>query len=284
MEMNNRKRRHLLQTSVLVAMGLALPVQGLDNLPNRPFLGNPGRPYAAYPSLDPELVGDVVGKSHFDLETVKKLVEERPELAHASWEWRFGDFESAVGAASHVGRRDIVEYLLSKGARPNIFTYAMLGAYDAVKGMVTYTPGIQRTLGPHGISLLDHAHAGLRMKDRMTNTQRDNAKRLIDYLESLGDAGGETYEEVPEANKQKYLGDYRYGEAKGEGFSVQLNMRKMLSLGAIGEFGGALYKIGENLFTYNGAPSVRVTFQWEGDSVKSLTVKMPGSKVTAQKV
>ncbi|MEQ8927984.1 MAG: hypothetical protein RLO81_19360 [Fulvivirga sp.] len=276
-------RRKAIQSSLLGILGFSLPYSASSNVLINSD-SNTAKPYPAYPSLDPEMVHSVVGKSHFDLDAVKKLVEQRPELAAATWEWRFGDFESAVGAASHVGRRDIVEYLLSKGARPNIFTYTVLGAYDVVKGMIAHTPGIQKTLGPHGISLLDHAYAGLRMKDILNAKQIDNSKKLIDYLEELGDAGGITYEDVPEVDKPKYLGDYMYGDKADEGFSIKLNMQKKLALGTIGEFGGSLYKIGENKFTYNGAPSVTVSFQWANDKVKSLTVKTPDAEITAEKL
>lgn len=244
---------------------------------------NEGRPYG-YPSIDDEIISEVVGKSHFDLDRVKELVDKRPELSRATWDWGFGDFESAIGAASHVGRRDIVEYLLSKGARPNIFTYAMLGAYDTVKSMITFTPGIQRTLGPHGISLLAHAQAGLRMKSEMSESAIASANELINYLQSLGDADAEQYEDLPDDEKPKYLGDYKYGEKAEEGFSVKLNMRKLLSLGKIGAFGGALYKIGPNKFFYNGAPSTEISFQFDGKAVKSLTVTEPGSVLVAKKV
>lgn len=278
-------RRKVIQSSALGFLGLSLPMATPTLLPERPpATSSSGKPHPAYPSLDPDLVSEVVGKSHFDLETVRRLVDQRPELASAVWEWRFGDFESAVGAAAHVGRRDIIHYLLSKGARPNLFTYATLGAYKAVKIMIESTPGIQTTLGPHGISLQDHARAGLRMKDQMSEAEINNCEKLIDYLESLGDADGQRYEEVPEDEKPRYLGDYKYGDGADEGFSVQLNMRKLLSLGAIGEFGGALYKIGNNEFAYNGAPSVRVTFQTDGDKVKSLTVAEPENTVIAYKV
>lgn len=280
-------RRNALKGSALGLGGLLIPFtsSGASSIfATTSSLVNAGKPYPAYPSLDPELVNEVVGKSHFDLEAVKKLVEDRPELARATWEWRFGDFESAIGAASHVGRRDIMQYLLSKGASPSIFTFAALGAFDIVKGMIEFTPGIQTSLGPHGISLLSHAKVGLRMEDSMTKNEIDGCKKLIGYLEELGDADGPQYLEISEDEKNKYLGDYMYGEGKEDGFSIQLNMRKQPSLGAIGEFGGALYKIAENKFTYNGAPSVIVTFQYELDVVKSLTVKMPGSEVVARKI
>lgn len=283
--MNNKlSRRAALKSSMIGMIGLSLPVTTSAGILFKEKHITGTKPYAAYPSLDPELVNEVVGKSHFDLETVKKLVEKRPELAAASWEWRFGDFESAVGAASHVGRRDIVQYLLSKGARPNIFTYTVLGANEAVRSMIAATPGIQTTFGPHGISLLDHARAGLRMEKTMRPVEVDNCKKLIDYLESLGGADGEQYLEVSEEEKAQYLGDYMYGDAEDEGFSIQLNMRKMLSLGAVGEFGGALYKTGENEFTYNGAPSVKVSFQFEEERVVSLTIREPEHTMVARKI
>ncbi|WP_424963670.1 hypothetical protein [Ekhidna sp.] len=277
-------RRKALQHSAIGIVGLSLPLTGFSSPKINRATPLSGKPYPAYPSLEPDLVNEVVGKSHFDLDTVKKLVEYRPELARATWEWRFGDFESAIGAASHVGRRDIIQYLLSKGATPDIFTFATLGAYETVKGIIQLSPGIQTSSGPHGISLLSHARASLRMEETLTSTEKENCKKLIGYLEELGNADGPKYKDVSEEDKPKYLGDYKYGEGKDEGFTIQLNMRKMLSLGAIGEFGGALYKVGENEFTYNGAPSVRVTFQHEGDQIKSLTVKEPDREIIAKKV
>ncbi len=237
-----------------------------------------------WPNIDPEVVGTVVGKSHSDLEAVKNLVEKRPELARAVWEWRFGDFESAIGAASHVGRRDIALYLMSKGARPSIFTFAMLGNYEVVKSIIELHSGIQKTLGPHGISLLNHAYAGERMKGDMTQKQNDNLRRTIDYLEGLGDADGEKYEKMPEEAQKKYVGDYKYGDGEKDGFTVAVNMQKRLSLARIGGFGGSIYYLGNGSFMYNGAPSVKVRFNLKDNVVTSLLVNDPELEVTAIKV
>ena len=237
-----------------------------------------------YLAIDPNIARDVVGKSHSDLEGVKKIVDKRPELAKASWDWRFGDWETAIGAASHVGRRDIIEYLISMGARPDLFTFATLGAYQIVKSIIEYSPGIQKTLGPHGISIYDHAQAGLRMKDKMTDEQINDSEQLIDFLEGLGDAKGPEYLTISQAEKEQYLGDYKYGPGPGEGFTISLNMRKMISLGEIGTFGGAIYKMAENQFIYQGAPSVNVSFQYEIDKIISLTIKEPNRSLTATKV
>jgi hypothetical protein len=110
------------------------------------------------------------------------------------------------------------------------------------------------------------------------------AEQLISYLESLGDADSPVYTTLEEKDKVKYLGDYKYGEGDIDGLSVKLNMRKLLSLGKLGKNGGALYKIGENKFIYNGTTSVAISFQFENDKVISLTVTEPGLTITAKKI
>lgn len=233
-----------------------------------------------YPAIDEVVVAETVGVSHFDLDRLKVLVNPRPELARATWDWGFGDWETAIGAASHVARKDIVEFLLSKGARPDIFTFAMLGSYNIVRSMIEFSPGVQRIAGPHGISLLQHAKNGIAGDDKSS----EDAHKLVDYLGSLGDADSKTYTPLAEAEKQKYLGDYKYGEGEADGFSVKLNMRKLITLGKLGKNGGALYKTGENTFIYNGTSSVTISFSVEHDKVISLTVSEPGLVLVAKKI
>ncbi len=233
-----------------------------------------------YPAIAESVVSQVVGLAHFDLEKLKILVNARPELAKATWDWGFGDWETAIGAASHVGRKDIIDFLLSKGARPDIFTFAVLGAYETVKSMIEFAPGLQKTLGPHGISLLQHVKNGISEKTGNIT----EANKLFAYLMKLGDADSLEYGIVPEIDKEKYLGNYKYGEGVEDGFTIRLNMKKVLSIGSIGKFGGALLKVSENEFTYNGAPSVQITFQFKQNKVISLTVKEPGLTLLARKV
>ena len=240
--------------------------------------------HANYPAIDLAIVKELVGASHFNFDRVKEIVDKRPELARATWDWRFGDWETAIGAASHVGRRNIVEYLMSKGARPDIFTFAMLGAYETVKSMIEHSPGIQSIEGPHGISLLRHVKNGLRMKDKLTKKNIADSNKLIAYLEDLGDADGKKYLDMKEGDKEQYLGDYKYGPGEKDGFSINLNMQNLISLAGIGEFGGSLYKISDNKFTYNGAPSVEVTFQFNNNKVTSLTIHEPDLTLKAIKI
>ena len=113
-----------------------------------------------FPTQDPNVVRELVGASHRNLDRVRELVTARPALAKVAWDWGFGDWETALGAASHVGRPDIAGFLLEHGATPTIFSAAMLGQLEIVRAFVVTSPGVQRLLGPHGISLMRHAEAG----------------------------------------------------------------------------------------------------------------------------
>ena len=112
------------------------------------------------PPLEPELVSEFVLKAHGDLGVVKQLLEEEPALVNAAWDWGGGDWETGLGAASHVGRRDIADYLLGRGARMDIFAAAMLGEVEIVRAMLDADPSLRDARGPHGIPLVEHAEAG----------------------------------------------------------------------------------------------------------------------------
>jgi hypothetical protein len=110
--------------------------------------------------LDRKMVEEFVGKAHGDLNHVKAKLAECPALVNACWDWGNGDWETALGAAAHMGRRDIAEHLLAYGARMDLFAAAMLGKLDIVKAIVADNPAAKTSLGPHGIPLMVHAKAG----------------------------------------------------------------------------------------------------------------------------
>jgi hypothetical protein len=126
------------------------------------------------PALDAKLVQEFVGNAHGDLNRVKELLAQESGLINATWDWGGGDFETALGAASHMGRRDIARFLLDQGARLDIFAAAMLGQLDIVKAALTAYPDTLKTPGPHGIPLIAHAQAG-----------GEEAKSVLEYLQSL---------------------------------------------------------------------------------------------------
>lgn len=102
-------------------------------------------------------VQEFVGNAHGDIDAVRTVLERDSTFANASWDWGDGDWETALGAAAHMGRRDIAELLLAHGARMDIFAAAMLDEVEIVR---TLLPLQQDARGPHGIPLRAHADAG----------------------------------------------------------------------------------------------------------------------------
>ena len=118
--------------------------------------------------LDANTVKRFVGASHGNYSIVKEMLEGEPMLVNASWDWVDGDWETGLGAASHVGNRGIAEMLLEKGARINIFAMTMLGHTEMVKAVLASYPNTHKTPGPHGIPLLSHAIFGKEHADAVT--------------------------------------------------------------------------------------------------------------------
>src|SRR5271165_691759 len=113
------------------------PVPGPVELAFERTYAAPGfKPSWKKPQINRLLVQDFVIYAHSELDMVKKLLEKEPALLNATMDWGNGDWETGLGGASHMGRRDIVEYLLERGARIDIFCAAMMGRLDAVKSFL----------------------------------------------------------------------------------------------------------------------------------------------------
>lgn len=148
-------RRELVRTAAAAALGTL--VVGRMALPDVLSAQAPGqRP----PPLDAELVKKFVIAAHAKLDETTAMLEAEPRLINATWDWGGGDFETALGGASHMGRPDIAAFLLSKGARMDVFCATMMGKVDVVKACLADDKSIVSVKGPHGISLLRHAQAG----------------------------------------------------------------------------------------------------------------------------
>src|SRR5437764_5931094 len=112
------------------------------------------------PQINRLLVQDFVVYAHSDLGMVKTLLAKEPALLNATMDWGAGDWETGLGGASHMGRRDIAAFLLERGARIDLFCATMLGLLDAVKQFLTLQPQLIDAKGPHGFSLHFHAQVG----------------------------------------------------------------------------------------------------------------------------
>jgi len=201
-----------------------------------------------FPTQAPELVREMVTVAHFDLNRVKELVEARPSLACAAWDWGFGDWESALGAASHMGNRPIAEYLISKGARPSLFSATMLGQLEVVKGFVAAQPSVQSIRGPHSISLLAHAKAG-----------GEAARPVYEFLKTLGGADAEPQVAVSEEDAAAVRGTYILGVGASQQIDVTVD-RGQVTWTRKGAIGRPLFHLGNRAFYPCGAAAVRISF------------------------
>lgn len=213
-----------------------------------------------FPKLPAALAREVVGAAHRDEAKVRELVEANPNLVNTWWDWGFGDWESPLGAAAHTGRRAIAEFLIERGARVDVFAAAMLGWAEVLRAMVAARPGIQRTLGPHGITLLAHARAG-----------GPEASEALAYLESLGDADiGPEVKPIDEKDLERFVG--RYGAASGAEGIFDVTVEKGRAMFVRGAASSRLHYAGENAFFPAGAPGTRLKFAVEGERAASVTI------------
>lgn len=272
------RRQVIARTAAAVAVvGLRPPAAAMAAPPpsSAAGLGAPGGSGGAaaelYPTQSPEDVRELVRVAHFDLARVRAILERRPALARASWDWGFGDWESALGAASHMGNRQIAEVLLAHGARPDLFSAAMLGQLDVVRAHIQAWPGAQSVRGPHGITLLAHARAG-----------GAAAKPVLDYLSQLGGADPALPLQALEAGEQQaLLGSYSYGPRPDESFLVEA-YQDGIAVKRAGGMARPLLHLGSRVFSPMGAEAVRIRFSGEAPAA-IFTVHDPDPVVTARR-
>jgi hypothetical protein len=166
-------RRGFLQSAILSTSGIVLIDTATDSII---MAQQQDKPMKIRPEpIKPEIVKEFVGAGHGKFDRTKEMLAEMPSLLNATWDWGGGDFETAIGGAGHMGNREIAEFLISKGARMDIFVAAMLGKLEIVRAMITTYPDLKSARGPHGISLLTHAQKG-----------RAESLAVVEYLQSLG--------------------------------------------------------------------------------------------------
>src|SRR5205085_2659549 len=153
-------RRGFLGTSAGIGLAGGIITMWSERAAGQSAAGVMGNKFQKAPPMAPERVQDWVRVAHFDFDRIKSLHKETPGLINAAWDWGNGAWETALGAASHMGRRDIATYLLENKARMDLFAATMLGRLEIVKAALAAFPEAIRVPGPHGIPLIKHAQVG----------------------------------------------------------------------------------------------------------------------------
>src|SRR4051794_24898239 len=250
--------------------------QGQGSLPADPPWPAPATRGGAvddfFPSHPPALVKEMVGVSHGNIARVRELVQQHPELAKAAWDWGYGDWETALGAASHVGNRPIAELLLDHGAPPTHFSAAMLGQVDVLKAFLAARPGLQRVRGPHGLTLMLHARKG-----------GPQAAAVVALLESAGEADAPYRNEPLTPEERGSLeGRYAFGEGPRDRFVVSIQQDAVMMARA-GSPARGLFHRGQLSFHAAGAESAMIRFEREGTQTVAVTVSDPDLVVRARR-
>jgi ankyrin repeat protein len=102
------------------------------------------------------IVDECVGNAHGNLTTVIELVDQHPEVVNARASWN----ETPIEAATQMGNRPIIEFLIERGAPVDFFTACVLGQTDRVRTELATDPGRAGVRGIHDLPSLYFAAIG----------------------------------------------------------------------------------------------------------------------------
>ena len=180
--------------------------------------------------------------------------------------------ETALGAASHTGQHEIVDFLMSHGARPDLFTYAMMGNLEAVRAIVGANPCIQAHGGPHGITLRRHAVLG-----------GERAQQVLAYLDEVGGADEGATNLPLQLDRVAFVGSYPLADGSADGFEVSVSHYELLQIARKGGDARTLFHQGDHEFHPAGAPSVKIRFVVNDEQVVAVEIHNPDLVVRARR-
>lgn len=116
-----------------------------------------GSPWTATPTAIPYEIGNkFVGAAHTNLETVRIMLADFPNIHALDATWR----ELGIEACAHTGRTEIVAVIAEHGAPVSLATATVLGRIDLVKRHLADDPACVRERGPHDYPLLAYPALG----------------------------------------------------------------------------------------------------------------------------
>ena len=101
-------------------------------------------------------IDELVGNAHGNLERVKEIVVGKPDLINAKATWN----ETPIEAATQMGNRPIMEFLLNHGAHIDFFTILVLGRIDDIDRELKRHPDRAQSRGIHDLPALYFAAIG----------------------------------------------------------------------------------------------------------------------------
>lgn len=105
---------------------------------------------------DHAVVDELVGNCHGNLTRVKEILDAHPELLNVSATWK----ETPIEAATQMGNRAIIDFLIGKGAPIDFFTALVLAQLDRVRADLATDPALAQSRGVHDLPALYFAAIG----------------------------------------------------------------------------------------------------------------------------
>jgi hypothetical protein len=106
--------------------------------------------------MDQAIVDELVGNAHGNLGRVQEILTRYPDLINATATWK----ESPVEAATQMGNRPLIRYLVEKGAPVDFFTALALAQLHRVGAELRANPKLARARGVHELPALYFAAIG----------------------------------------------------------------------------------------------------------------------------
>jgi ankyrin repeat protein len=106
--------------------------------------------------VEQAVIEDLVGNAHGNLARVRELLDAHPDALNLRAPWN----ETAVEAATQMGNKPILEFLIARGAPVDFFTACVLGRVDDVKAELAADPARAGARGVHDLPALYFAAIG----------------------------------------------------------------------------------------------------------------------------
>ena len=101
-------------------------------------------------------IEECVGNAHGNLARVKELIDANPALLTARAPWN----ETPIEAATQMGNRPILDFLIERGAPIDLFTASVLGDLERVRLELVADPSLAAARGVHDLPALYFAALG----------------------------------------------------------------------------------------------------------------------------
>jgi ankyrin repeat protein len=108
------------------------------------------------PQVEQSVVEDLVGNAHGNLARVRELLDAHPDALNLRAPWN----ETAVEAATQMGNKPILDFLIARGAPVDFFTACVLERVDDVAGELAVDPTRAGARGVHDLPALYFAAIG----------------------------------------------------------------------------------------------------------------------------